>query len=192
MSNWKLSRRHLLTTTGAALLLPFLESAMGRKAKAATPDPRRFISLYMPNGTYNKPGNQMWYPTAAGALTAASAPPALSPFASSFGDFSVMMGLTNKTRDSTSAGGTGDHLAGISTYLTGKGPTDRTASTSTVPEQFDFLEGVRPRRRQARVRDVDGLRHRSQCRNREQRGDSTTRTRSRTATARRSLRRSTR
>ena len=134
MSNWKIDRRRLLTGAGAIFALPLLESVVAKTAWAkGDPDPRRFVSLYMPNGTYNIRGDAVWYPQA-GALTG-NLPEVLSPFKDHIGDFSVLMHPSCKARDSTGQGG---HVSAITTYLSQRVATDFGSTQCTVPgSSFD-------------------------------------------------------
>ncbi len=98
MSNWKISRRHFISSSGTMLLLPLLEGFVPSIARAAgTADPKRFVGMYMPNGTWNRPGDQVWYPPT-GALTT-DLPPVLSPFSDNRSDFSVVKNIAMTARD---------------------------------------------------------------------------------------------
>jgi hypothetical protein len=133
--SWKIDRRRLLTGAGAIFALPLLESMVAKTAWAAPSDPRRFVSLYMPNGTYNVKGDAVWYPKA-GPLTA-NLPDVLSPFGSHIADFSVLMHPQSSARDST---GQGAHVSAVTTYLTQRQATDYGSSQCTVPgSSFDQM-----------------------------------------------------
>src|SRR5437879_793224 len=70
--NW--TRRQLLKGAGVALSLPWLETFSPPAAKAAAAAPRRYISLYFPNGSPD-----FWHPTGAGTNWTPS--PILEPLA---------------------------------------------------------------------------------------------------------------
>lgn len=137
MSNWKIDRRRLLTAAGAIFALPLLESVEAKTAWAAggPADPLRFVSLYMPNGTYNVKGDAVWYPKA-GPLTA-NLPEVLSPFKNHIADFSVLMHPRSSAKNST---GQGAHVSAITTYLTQRPATDYFSNQCTVPgSSFDQM-----------------------------------------------------
>jgi hypothetical protein len=136
--SWTINRRRLLTGAGAILALPMLESIKGKNAFAAGADPRRFISLYMPNGTYNKKGDAPWYPKD-GVMSTASLPPVLSPFsAQQVADFSVLKHIRSRVKDN--AGAPGAHVGAVTTFLTEQGATDYGANQCTVPgTSFDQM-----------------------------------------------------
>ncbi len=141
--SWEIRRRHLLTGAGAVLALPFLESLMApRRARATTPaDPRRFVSLYMPNGTYNIQGDAVWYPPA-GPLAAGTLPITLQPFAANIADFSVLMHPACAARDQAAsrAPDGGGHLGAVTTWLSQAALTDFNANMCTVPgSSFDQM-----------------------------------------------------
>jgi uncharacterized protein DUF1552 len=145
MSNWRISRRKFITGLGIAFTLPLLESLRPRRARAATPvDPRRFVSLYMPSGTYNIKGDAVWYPPA-GALTQ-NLPLVLSPFAANIGDFSVLMHPSCNARDTTGSkfyqitGRGAGHVSAVTTWLSQTGLTDPNSSLCSVPgSSFDQI-----------------------------------------------------
>ena len=116
-TNWTIRRRHLLTGAGAALALPLLESLMPRKKAwaAGTTDPRRFVAMYMPNGTYNVINDAVWYPPA-GPLQASNLPLVLQPFTNNIMDFSVIMHQGCNARDQFPFGG--GHFSADTTWLT--------------------------------------------------------------------------
>ena len=139
--DWTIRRRHLLTGAGAVLALPFLESIMKRRAfGAGTSDPRRFVSIYMPSGTYNVQGDAVWYPPL-GPLQTSALPPVLSPFTANLGDFSVIMHQGCNARDQASNTlGLGGHSSACSTWLSQAIMTDANASQCTIPgSSFDVL-----------------------------------------------------
>jgi len=147
MSNWRINRRHLLTGAGAIFALPLLESLFSKKALAgAASDPLRFVSLYMPNGTYNVQGDAVWYPQGlqTGPLTASSfsARSVFAPFTSEIANFSVLMHPACSARDqaaSTVPDG-GGHVSAITTWLSQQVLTDVNSTQCTVPgSSFDQL-----------------------------------------------------
>ncbi|MET0387304.1 MAG: DUF1552 domain-containing protein [Polyangiales bacterium] len=72
-----LGRRQVLRAAGVALTLPWLESLAPRVARAQpTAAPRRYISLYFPNGTAD-----FWRPKQAGVGVGWSLSPILAPLA---------------------------------------------------------------------------------------------------------------
>lgn len=145
MSNWRISRRQFVTALGAAFALPMLESLAPRRARAANnTDPRRFVSLYMPSGTYNKKGDAVWYPPA-GALTK-NLPLVLAPFAGNIADYSVLMHPSCKARDDAATikyqttGNGGGHVSAVTTWLSQQAFTDPNSTKCTVPgSSFDQL-----------------------------------------------------
>jgi Protein of unknown function (DUF1552) len=72
----RLSRRTVLRGGAVAVALPFLEAMEEKRAAAAADTPKRFVALFIPNGT--DPGQ--WNPTE-GPLSAASLPPCLQDMA---------------------------------------------------------------------------------------------------------------
>lgn len=146
MSNWKIDRRRFLTGAGAIFALPLLESLFPKRAlSAGSSDPRRFVSLYIPNGTYNNIGDAVWYPPA-GAMTAGTLPLVLSPFGGNVGDFSVLMHPSCNARNTadantyTARGVGGGHVSAVTTWLSQAVYTDPTSSQCSVPgSSFDQL-----------------------------------------------------
>jgi hypothetical protein len=70
------SRRQMLRGAGVALSLPWLEALAPRRARGQTPTPRRYVSLYFPNGTAN-----YWRPSAVGTGDAWQLSPIMAPLA---------------------------------------------------------------------------------------------------------------
>jgi hypothetical protein len=136
MSNWRIERRRFITGVGAIFTLPLLESLHAKTAWAAADgDPRRFVSLYMPNGTYNLKGDAVWYPPV-GPL-GNNLPRVLSPFAANIADFSVLMHPDSRARNQSPVGA---HATAASTYLTQRLATDYGSSQCTVPgDSFDQM-----------------------------------------------------
>ncbi|MGZ3742310.1 MAG: DUF1552 domain-containing protein [Pseudobdellovibrionaceae bacterium] len=138
MSHWKINRRYFISSTGSMFLLPLLESFVSPFARAAgSSDPRRFIALYMPNGTYNRTGDAVWYP-ATGPLSG-DLGLVLSPFAANKGDFSILKYIRMSARSLANQrvtaynGVGGGHVSANTTYLTGQAMTDPSANYCTVP-----------------------------------------------------------
>ncbi len=147
MSNWKIDRRRLITGAGAIFALPLLESLFSKKAVAGgTSDPLRFVSLYMPSGTYNIQGDAVWYPQnlATGPLTAASfgTRSVFSPFASEIGNFSILMHpeCVARSKAASKVADGGGHASAVTTYLSQAIFTDANSSQCTVPgSSFDQM-----------------------------------------------------
>jgi hypothetical protein len=139
-----LDRRRFMTAMGTVFTLPLLESLAPRSARAATSDPRRFISMYMPNGTYNNKGDAVWYPPQ-GPLTQ-NLPLTLAPFASNSGDFSVLMHPSCAARNAADSatfaarGVGGGHVSAVTSWLSQAVYTNPTSSQCSVPgSSFDQL-----------------------------------------------------
>lgn len=87
----KSSRRTVLKAAGVALALPWLESLIPRPLRAqATPQARRYVALYFPNGTAD-----FWQPTGAGAGDAWKLSPILEPLAPVKRYLSVISNVAN-------------------------------------------------------------------------------------------------
>lgn len=86
------SRRALLRGAGVALALPWLESLAPRTVRAeATPGPKRFLPIYLPNGSH-----EFWRPQATGNGDAWQLSSILEPFGASLKPkLSVLTGLEN-------------------------------------------------------------------------------------------------
>lgn len=69
-----LSRRTALRGAGILLTLPFLEAMRPRRASAQDLSPKRFIALFMPNGT----DPSIWHAKGAGKLAASDLKPAMA------------------------------------------------------------------------------------------------------------------
>ncbi len=148
MTSKPLSRRHFITSSGIVFTLPWLEAFLpDAKLWAATAAPRRFVCLYMPNGTYNLAKDAPWHP-ATGALTT-NLPLVLSPFANQRGDFSILKGIRSSAYNATQNRSASmfnnniGHAGAIVTYLTGQLVTMDPASTKcAVPgDSFDQIIG---------------------------------------------------
>jgi len=110
MSSNSFPRRAVLRGAfGAAIGLPWLESLVSRRARAAsTTFPTRFVVMFSPNGTLPA----RWTPT--GSASNFNLSPILSPLAAHQGDLVVIQGVDQR-------GGGGDgHQNGIGGMLTGQ------------------------------------------------------------------------
>lgn len=116
MSNYKISRRHFLTSSGTIFTLPLLESLIPFSSAfaQAAGDPKRFVSIYLPNGTCNRSGRSIWW-TNPGTMSAGNTSIAYSPFAANYGDIININGLRNI---SWNQHGGDDHEASAKTFLT--------------------------------------------------------------------------
>ena len=103
MTNYFLNRRRFFSSAGGVFILPLLESLFPvmSTAAAAANDPRRYISFYFPNGTYNRSDQVTWYPPS-GAISVASLPPVLTPFAAIAADLSVYKDISTSAADNLS------------------------------------------------------------------------------------------
>jgi hypothetical protein len=145
--SWKIDRRHLLTGAGAVFLLPLLEQLAPKKAMAGTPtDPLRFVSLYMPNGTYNVRGDAVWYPQnlATGPLGASSfsSRSVFAPFTGEVANFSILMHPACSARDAAASvvPDGGGHVSAITTWLSQTPFTDVDSAQCSVPgSSFDQM-----------------------------------------------------
>lgn len=127
MSNYKLNRRTFITSTGAVFVLPMLESLFpfsNAFAQAAS-DPKRFVSFYFPNGTYNRADNPIWATPTTGAITAGNTSKAISPFASNYSNITMI----NNYRQSTFVNND-DHANGAMSFLACPPSSDMTGITS--------------------------------------------------------------
>lgn len=131
MTQFKISRRMLLSSTGAVLMLPLLESLHRRNKAlaAAANDPRRYVGIYFPNGTYNRQGDAVWYPPT-GKLDQATLTPVLQPFTSYLGDFSVLKFINNDAQQQMA--GKGGHVSAVVTHFTAEPIGDTKATTCQV------------------------------------------------------------
>ncbi|MBM4252151.1 MAG: DUF1552 domain-containing protein [Deltaproteobacteria bacterium] len=117
MSNFKLSRRTFISSSGTTFLLPLFPSWVANRATAQTArDPRRFVAFYIPNGTYNRGDTPTWYP-ATGVMNRNNLPPALAPFDAIVGDFSVLKHIKTTAADNL-ANANGQHVGEAVAFLT--------------------------------------------------------------------------
>lgn len=116
MSNFKISRRQFMTSTGAVFTLPLLESLFPfNKAMAqAANDPKRYVGIYFPNGTCNRVANPIWW-TNPGPIGGANSSHAFWPFSANFGDLININGLQHTA--SNQLGGD-EHECSAKTWLT--------------------------------------------------------------------------
>lgn len=118
MSNYKISRRTFIASTGAIFTLPLLESMFASQAlAAAAADPRRYVMFYFPNGTYNRADKPIWA-TKVGKLGADNTSLALSPFANYYQDLISINFIKNDPWKSLNNGFNDEHQAAIAAYLT--------------------------------------------------------------------------
>jgi hypothetical protein len=89
-SPWLIPRRSMLKGGAVALTLPWLETFDARRASAATTTPRRYMSLYFPNGV----ANSFWFPSA-GSGDAWSMTAQLEPALASKKNMLVLKGVGN-------------------------------------------------------------------------------------------------
>ncbi len=116
MSNYKVSRRKFITSSGTVFTLPLLSSIMPfSKAMAqAVNDPKRYVVFYYPNGTCNRADRNIWL-TNPGTLTSANANLAYHPFSANYGDLININYLVNSATDNV---GGDDHELNAKAYLT--------------------------------------------------------------------------
>ena len=113
-----IERRTFLRSLGAAVALPFMESALPRSAWAAAAKtgkpPLRMAFLFIPNGAHMPD----WTPAAEGELVL---PRTLEPLAKLRQKIQVLSGLTHDT-GFAHGDGAGDHARSAATFLTGVHP----------------------------------------------------------------------
>lgn len=86
-----LSRRSLLRGAGVTLTLPWMESLVPRAARAqAGVSPKRFVPVYLPNGSA-----EFWRPAAAGSGAAWQLSPILEPFGTLKAKMIVLTNMEN-------------------------------------------------------------------------------------------------
>ncbi len=117
MTNYKINRRSFLSSSGSIFLLPLFESLLSTRLFAqGGSDPRRYIAMYFPNGTYNRGDIPTWYP-ATGQLTSNNLPPALSPFGDIASQISIYKHIKTQAADNL-ANSYGQHVAEAVAFLT--------------------------------------------------------------------------
>lgn len=133
MSNYKISRRSFLSSSGVVLTLPLLESLFSNQALAqAASDPKRYVAIYFPNGTYNRADKPIWW-TPVGTLNSGNASLALSPFSANFGDMVNVNQIRNAAYWKQSEVFGDDHQNAATSWLT---CADRITATTTSFEHF--------------------------------------------------------
>lgn len=119
VSNRGVERRTFLRGLGAAIALPFMESALPRAAwaagAAAAKAPLRMAFIFVPNGAHMP----AWTPATEGAEF--TLPPTLEPLAPLRQKLNVLSGLTHDT-GFAHGDGAGDHARSAATFLTGVHP----------------------------------------------------------------------
>lgn len=131
-------RRQFLRGSGAILLLPMLESLIGERAYAQAANTKRFVTLYMPNGTalYHNQGAN-WFMRSAANFQGAALPPIFSPFASQMNDVTILRGLQNFEAEKTPFGGA--HSIGMSGFLTCAPATQDTTACTIQGDSIDWI-----------------------------------------------------
>jgi hypothetical protein len=133
--SYKLDRRKFMSSAGSVFILPLLESILpGSQAFAQALDPRRYVALYLPDGTYNRTDRPTWYQNT-GLLSAGNMGETLSIFSANAGDFSVYKNIGMSASDNLS-GQIGQHPGEAKTFMT--------MSTSSQPTtSFDQIIGAK-------------------------------------------------
>lgn len=90
--NRMLSRRTILRGAGVALTLPWLDSLMPKAARAADVVRKRYLPIYIPNGTA-----EFWRPANVGVGDAWKLSPILDPLSALKSKVTVITGLENGT-----------------------------------------------------------------------------------------------
>jgi hypothetical protein len=120
MSVKAFSRRRFVTAAGTVFTLPLLEAMFPVSralAQAAAADPRRYVGIYFPNGTYNQPTKPIWYPPT-GLLSATNTSDVLSPFAAYYPKFSILKAIKHSSRNAVDSYTQDEHEAGAVSYFT--------------------------------------------------------------------------
>ncbi len=141
MKKTTLTRRDVIKAGGITLALPFLEAMIPSIAKAAgAVDPKRYVCMYIPSGTYMKPNDgAFWQPRSAGLLDSNNLPEVFRPFAGNAANFSILRGVKNSSQYQCQ-GITGGHASNVSTYLTCSPYSDGGAAFCTLTgSSFDQL-----------------------------------------------------
>jgi Protein of unknown function (DUF1552) len=135
-----LNRRSFLVGSGGALIsLPLLEAMFpGRALAAGAGDPKRFVCMYIPNGTYIAPNNGAnWFPGTEGPLNASALPITWQPFSTNVADFSIFKNINNRAASQGHVGAM--HSRGISCFLTCSYASDNTAICTIAADSFDQI-----------------------------------------------------
>jgi hypothetical protein len=129
----------LIGSGGVLIGLPLLEAMFPRRALAAgASDPKRFVCMYIPNGTYIAPNNGAnWFPGAEGPLTATALPVTWEPFAASIGQFSIFKNINNRAGSQGHVGAM--HSRGISCFLTCSYAANNSAVCTISTDSFDQI-----------------------------------------------------
>lgn len=116
--NFKLNRRQFISSSGTVFMLPYLESIMAPLNAMALPppDPRRYVAIYMPDGTYNRSDRPIWYQNT-GALNSSNMGEVLSVFSANAADFSVYKNIAMSAADNLS-NQIGQHPGEAITFMT--------------------------------------------------------------------------
>jgi hypothetical protein len=134
-SKFRLSRRAVIKGAGGiAIALPWLEiMTRGRRARAATPPPARFLAVYQPGGTVLS----KWTPT--GTETSPTLSPILAPFEPVKNRLLIFSGI-----DMKSAVGE-QRQAGIIAWLTGSVQSTPLSSTAFAKDGPSIDQVLAPR-----------------------------------------------
>lgn len=136
MSNYKINRRTFISSTGIIFTLPLLESLFSNQALAqAASDPKRYVAIYFPNGTYNRADKPIWW-TPTGALNAGNASLALAPFATNLADMVNVNQMRNAAYWKQAEVFGDDHQNAATSFLT---CADRITATTT---SFEHVLGA--------------------------------------------------
>lgn len=132
------TRRAFLRAGGFALAVPTLEALLPKRAMAAGVDPKRFVSIYLPNGTFMQPnGGLNWNPASPGVLSANALPITFAPFAANVADFTIIRGVQNPQRF-TGTGASGEHSRSVASHLTCAGYSNGNSTSCTINgDSFD-------------------------------------------------------
>ena len=118
MSNYKISRRMFLAGSGAVFTLPLLEVMFMKSAlSAAASDPRRWITYYFPNGTYNRADKPIWA-TGDGVINGGNTSLALSPFSNMYGEMTSITNLISDLFWQEANVYMDDHQSGAASWMT--------------------------------------------------------------------------
>ncbi len=133
-----ISRRNVLRGMGAALALPWLESAataantVANATQAVDGPPVRMSFLFVPNGAHM----DQWTPRTTGSNY--ELPRILKPLKNLRKDFSVLTGLTHD-KGRANGDGAGDHARSASVFLTGSQPVKTNGADIRVGASVDQI-----------------------------------------------------